>query len=214
MGRRRIIVADDHLIVLAGLTSLLQSDKRYSVVATASNGAEALAKILEARPGIAVLDINMPELTGVEVLEKLADRVPETKIVLLTASVQDAQIASAVRAGVCGLLLKQSAADELLLCLDEVWSGSKWLPPELVEPALARVTAREGEVAILDAALTAREREIVDLVAKGLPNKVISRQTGISEGTVKIHLHNIYGKLGVSNRTELATMASRTEGGG
>jgi two-component system nitrate/nitrite response regulator NarL len=207
---RRVVVADDHPIVLAGVLTLLKAARAYQVVATASNGADALAQINRLAPDLAVLDINMPEKSGIDVLRELQSaEEPTTRVVLLTASVQDAQIASAVACGTWGIIRKDAAADELVSCLDQVSAGERWLPDGMVAPALERELARQSESAKYASILTPREQEVAALVADGLSNKHISRRTGIAEGTVKIHLHNIYQKLNVANRTALATVAQR-----
>jgi DNA-binding NarL/FixJ family response regulator len=204
--RSRVILADDHPIMLAGVHGLLNAAGTYAVVATASNGAGAMERIRELRPDLAILDINMPELTGLEVLQIVEREEITTRVVLLTASVQDDQIATAVATGAWGIVLKDAAGDQLVGCLDHVASGRRWLPEEVIGPALERASARQSENAKYNDLLTAREREIAILVARGLSNKHISRQTGITEGTVKIHLHNIYQKLNVINRTTLAAV--------
>jgi DNA-binding NarL/FixJ family response regulator len=205
----RLVLADDHPVVLAGLHGLLKGAGLFEVLTIASNGAAALESIRELVPEIAVLDITMPEMTGIDVLRAVEAEQLATRVVLLTASVKDEQIASAVRHGVWGIVLKDAAADELITCLHQVAAGRRWLPTEIVDAALQRDDARQAENAKYDAVLTSREREIAILVARGMPNKVISRETGISEGTVKIHLHNVYQKLNVANRTALATIAQR-----
>jgi DNA-binding NarL/FixJ family response regulator len=156
----------------------------------------------------------MPGMTGLEVLEALEDEGLRTRVVLLTASATDSQIASAVGRGAWGIMLKESAGDDLLGCLRGVLAGERYLPPELVSPALAREAERQAATERVEDLLTAREREIATLVAEGLSNKQIARQVNISVGTVKIHLHNAYQKLGIPNRTALATWAARHWGTG
>lgn len=208
-GRARVVLADDHPVVLAGVHGLLTASGAFEVVANLANGEAALSHIRDLAPQIAVLDINMPRLTGLDVLRAVRDEGLSTRIVLLTASVDDEQILHAVNNGAWGVVLKDAAGDELVECLTEVAAGRRWLPADIIAPALRRQEER-GEVdEKIDAALTAREREIAGLVARGLSNKHISRTTGIAEGTVKIHLHNIYQKLNLANRTALATFAQR-----
>jgi DNA-binding NarL/FixJ family response regulator len=208
----RLVLADDHPVVLSGLKALLNLRSQTEIVAIANNGASALALIRSHEPDLAVLDINMPMMTGVDVLENIESDGLATRVILLTASASDAYIERAVRAGVWGLMLKDTAADELLECMDKVLGGERWLPPDLIGPALEREARRRIDKSALNALLTAREQELVHLVAEGLANKLIARRVNISEGTVKIHLHNVYQKLGVSNRTALATLVHKSLG--
>jgi two-component system, NarL family, nitrate/nitrite response regulator NarL len=208
----RVVLADDHPIVLGGLRAVLQAEPGIEIVAAAPDGASALAMIRAHEPSIAVLDINMPQLTGLEVLEALEAEGLSTRVVLLTGSASDEQIATAVERGAWGLLLKESALGTLITCLRAVASGQRWLPEELVAPAVRRAAERRARDVPLERVLTAREYQIARLVAQGLSNKHISRQLSISEGTVKIHLHNMYEKLGSANRTSLAMLVQNAQG--
>ena len=167
--------------------------------------------IQELEPDIALLDINMPKLSGLDVLEALEECGLATKTVLLTAMATDSQVTKAVLHGAWGIMLKDSAADALLECLEAVSSGKRWLPHELIDPALRRDADRRESRGQLSETLTPREQEIAMFVAEGLSNKQIGKKIGISDGTVKIHLHNIYKKLDVTNRTGLATLVQRTQ---
>lgn len=203
---RRIVLADDHPIVLSGVRGLVEASGQFEIVAQCSNGLEAYAKIRELRPDIALLDVSMPKLDGIGVVEKLSAEGNATPVVLLTASASDDQISRAVERGARGLLLKDTAPDLLIQCLETVSAGGVWLPGSVIEPALQRSAGRQQAARRLDEALTTREREIALLVAEGLANKEISRKLNISEGTVKIHLHNIFQKLEVNNRTALTAL--------
>ncbi len=206
----RVVLADDHPIVLSGLRMLIGLRPGIEIVATACDGAVALEHIRAIEPELAVLDINMPEMTGVDVLERVEGDGLATRVILLTASATDSYIERAVRGGAWGLMLKDAAAETLLDCIEKVLAGERWLPTELVDAALAREVQRRTNRSHIENALTTREHELVRLVAEGLANKQIARKINISEGTVKIHLHNIYQKLGVSNRTALTTLAHRS----
>ena len=203
----RVVLADDHPLVLGGLRALLQAEPGVEIVAEAPDGATALAMIRAHEPNLAVLDINMPQLTGLDVLEALEADGLSTRVVLLTGSVSDEQIATAVERGAWGLVLKENAIGTLIECLEAVSSGQRWLPQELVAPAVRRATERRKNDGQLERVLTVREYEIARLVAEGLSNKHICRQLNISEGTVKVHLHNMYQKLEIPNRTSLAMLA-------
>ena len=208
----RVVLADDHPIVLGGLRALLQAEAGVEIVAAAPDGATALAAIRAHEPSMAVLDINMPQLTGLEVLEALEADGPATRVVLLTGSATDEQIATAVVRGAWGFLLKEHALDTLMECLRTVAAGQRWLPEEVVAPAIRRATERREKDVQLARVLTAREYEIAGLVAQGLSNKHIARRLTISEGTVKIHLHNTFEKLGGANRTSLAVRMRNAQG--
>jgi len=208
----RVVLADDHPIVLGGLRAVLQAEPGIEIVAAAPDGASALAMIRAHEPSIAVLDINMPQLTGLDVLEALEAEGLATRVVLLTGSASDEQIATAVERGAWGLLLKESALGTLITCLRAVASGQRWLTEELVAPAGRRGAEQRERDVPLERVLTAREYQIARLIAQGLSNKHISRQLSISEGTVKIHLHNVYEKLGSANRTSLAMLVQNAQG--
>src|SRR4051812_6353499 len=154
----------------------------------------------------------MPQLTGLDVLEAIEGDGVATRAVLLTGTASDEQIATGVERGAWGLLLKEHALDTLIACLRAVASGQRWLPEELVAPAVRRTTERRETDVQLERVLTAREYEIAGLVAQGLSNKHIARALDITEGTVKIHLHNTFEKLGGANRTSLAVLMQDTQG--
>src|SRR5215207_8789981 len=208
----RVVLADDHPIVLRGLRAVLPAEPGIEIVAAAPDGATALAMIRAHEPSIAVLDINMPQLTGLEVLDALEAEGLSTRVVLLTGSASDEQIATAVERGAWGLLLKESALGTLITCLQAVASGQRWLPEELVASAVRRAAERRARDVPLERVLTVREYEIARLIAQGLSNKHIARALIISEGTVKIHLHNMYEKLGSANRTSLAMLVQNAQG--
>ena len=210
----RIVLADDHPLVLSGLQALLQPEPSVEIVAAAQDGATALDMIRTHEPDIAVLDISMPQLTGLGVLEAIEADGLSTRVVILTASASDEQIATAVERVAWGLLLKVNALGTLLECLETVLSGQRWLPQELVAPALRRATEQRKKDVRLEGVLTGREYEIARLVAEGLSNKHICRQLTISEGTVKVHLHKVYQKLEISNRTSLAVLMRNSQAPG
>jgi two-component system nitrate/nitrite response regulator NarL len=193
----RVIIADDHPVVLAGLVALLRQINKLQVVAACSEGKSALKEILEMQPDIACLDIMMPGLTGIEIVQAARRAGSITQFVFLTGSASRDEFAAALECGVAAIFHKDSASDELLEWFEacQFQHGKMAAGPQSDEGGRARN-------------LTAREREIAMLTARGLSNKHIARAANISEGTVKIHLYNIYQKLGISNRTELANYAS------
>jgi two-component system, NarL family, nitrate/nitrite response regulator NarL len=202
-----IIVADDHPVVLRGLVTLLNEDKTFKIVASCTNGSEAIDAIRSLKPDIALLDLIMPDLHGLQVLKAAGSENLTTRIIFLAASPSDKEVVDATAGGAYGIILKESAPDSLISCLHAVAAGEKWLPATLVDGALARTLENHAQIAKVGQLLTRREIEVMLKVAEGLPNKEVGSQLNISEGTVKIHLHSIYNKVGVSNRTSLANFA-------
>jgi DNA-binding NarL/FixJ family response regulator len=202
-----IVVADDHPIVLGGLVTLLKQDKSLHLAATCADGQEALDAIRTLKPDLALLDFNMPRLNGLQVLEALiAERLP-TRVCFLAASLSDKEIVTVADRGAFGIILKESAPDTLITALHAIAAGQKWLSGALVNGASARLREIQAEITSVSDALSPREIEIMLKVAEGLSNKEVGRQLKISEGTVKMHLHSIYQKIDVSNRTSLANFA-------
>jgi two-component system, NarL family, nitrate/nitrite response regulator NarL len=192
---------------LGGLVTLLKQDKSLRLVATCANGQEAIDAIRTLRPDLALLDFNMPKLNGLQVLEALiADKLP-TRVCFLAASLSDKEIVAVADRGAFGIILKESAADTLITALHAIAAGQKWLSGALVNGANERLRKLQAEVTSVSDALSPREIEIMLRVAEGLSNKEVGRQLNISEGTVKMHLHSIYQKIDVSNRTSLANFA-------
>lgn len=201
-----LVLADDHPIVLTGLEQLLTLERDFVVLAKCSNGEQAVQAVRDHRPDILVLDLQMPKMDGLQTLKELQGKSPPTRTVILTASLGDQDVLEAVRLGARGVVLKDMAPDLLVQCIRTVYAGGRWLERGAVTQALDRLMA--GEAAGQGAApLTPRELEIVRMVAKGLRNKEIGRQLAITEGTVKIHLHNIYQKLEVDSRIGLTLYA-------
>lgn len=198
-----VVVADDHPLMLEAVAGLFQPPA-FEVVARCQDGARARAAILEHRPTLAVLDVHMPHATGLELLaEARAEHWP-TRILLLTAGLEPEPIVAAIRMKVDGLILKGAAGDVLVRAAQAVAAGTQWIDKEAMEQVIGLLA--EGPPAET-ASLTPRETDVVRLVAQGRRNKEIARDLGISEGTVKMHLHNLYEKLSVSSRTELAILA-------
>jgi DNA-binding NarL/FixJ family response regulator len=204
--RITVVLADDHPLVLRGLQDLLAAHAHLDIIAVCRDGGAALTAVRERRPDILVADVNMPVLSGLHILDAVISEKLPTRVVFLTASLPDHDIFDAVTRGIHGIVLKDSAPDVLLDCIEGVAAGKRWLLSEHVGPAMEREVARRDDGRRLFASLTSREREIAELAAEGLSNKQIARGLGILEGTAKIHLHNIYQKLGISNRTVLTAM--------
>jgi DNA-binding NarL/FixJ family response regulator len=202
-----LVIADDHPIVLDGLDQLFRLEPDLRVVARCRGGDEALRAVRAHRPQVLVLDVRMPGMGGLEVLAALAEERSPTRVVLLAAALDDRQLATAVRLGACGIVLKEMAPQLLLEAVREVAAGGQWLERGTLGRALRAVLGRQATDP--PAALTPRELEIVRMAASGLRNRGIAQRLCISEGTVKIHLHNIYEKLGVGGRVELTLRAQQ-----
>ncbi len=205
---KSVLICDDHPLILRGLATLLAGDDQLEVVATPRDGNEALAAVRELCPDLALLDVSMPGIDGIGVLKILNEERWPTRVVLLTASIGDDQLLEAISAGVAGVILKESASETLLHCLRIVSQGGRWLPPELIQPAISRRAMTRRQSSPFEG-LTKREREVAQRIAEGNSNRDVAAALGMSEGTVKIHLHNIYAKLEIDNRTALAIIYAR-----
>jgi two-component system nitrate/nitrite response regulator NarL len=209
MKRIRVVLADDHVIVLDGLEQLFRLEPEFEVVARSTTADAALKAVEEHRPDILVLDLVMPGHDGMWVLRELSELNLPTRTVLLTAHVEENRLVEAIRLGVWGIVLKEMAPRMLMECVRKVHAGEKWLEQQSVTRAMERVQKRESEIDRLTRLLTPRELEIVRLASEGLRNKEIGERLSITEGTVKIHLHNIYEKLGVTGRSQLILYATK-----
>jgi len=203
----RLVLADDHPIVLDGLEQLFRSSRDFAVVGRCRDGEETLRALRLHRPDVLILDIRMPRCDGLQLLRMLQQEDLPTRVVLLTADLEEAQLLEALQLGVGGVVLKEVAPRLLVDAVREVHAGGRWLDKGVAHRALEKLLRQGSESRKTDPPLTPRESEIVRMVARGLRNRTIAEQLTISEGTVKIHLHNIYEKLAVSGRGELAFYA-------
>lgn len=204
----RVLIADDHTIFRDGLRKLLEAEDDMVVVGEARTGPECLALTQKLKPDVVLLDLKMPEKDGLAVLAELTAEKVAAKAVVLTASEDERDFVEAVRRGARGVVLKQAATDVLLEGIRKVHRGEVWLDQRVTAQVMKAVAeappaaARRGKPL-----LSEREREVVGLVTQGFRNKEIAEKLCISEQTVKNHLHNIFDKLGVSDRLELALYA-------
>jgi two-component system, NarL family, nitrate/nitrite response regulator NarL len=198
-----LVVADDYPIVLTGLTDLFRSVDEFDVLAAAEDGEEALAAVRRHLPDVAVLDIRMPHHTGLEVARTILDEGLPTKIVLLTAEIRDEESLEAIRLGVHGVILKEMATRLLVECVRKVHAGGRWVEQESLRRAVESLLRRPAIPAPGATILSPTEHRIAELVAGGARNKEIADRLTVSESTVKSHLHNIYGKLQITSRSEL-----------
>lgn len=197
----RILLSDDHPMIASALDMLLRGTD-YEIVGRARNGTETLDLLDQHKPDILLLDVNMPGKSGIEVLRKLRRERKPQSVILLTAGMDDSQLMGAAELEPNGIVLKTSDPALILECMDNVRDGRRWVDPEVEERIMTvRMRAKSGP------SLTARERELVELVSKGMRNRDIANELGVTEGTVKVYLHGIFDKFGVENRTELAMRA-------
>lgn len=207
----RIVIADDHPIFRDGLRRLLELERDFRVVGEASDGAQAIELVGKLQPDILLLDLAMPNLPGLEALAELARGAAPVRTIMLTAAIERTQIVEALQLGARGIVLKDSATQLLMKAVRSVMAGQYWLGRESVSDlvaALRDLMPRGGEgVTQKRFGLTPRELEVVSVIVAGYTNKDIAQKFAISEQTVKHHLTNIFDKLGVSNRLELALYA-------
>jgi len=201
-----LVIADGHPIVLRGLLNLLGSAGDFNVVATCSSGTECIRAIRQLRPQLALVDMAMPGLDGVEILGLVTSEQLPTRIVLLCASAEEYDLRHAAVRGAQGILFKNSTPDLLRQGLREVAFGRKWLPHTFVSGALGPQREQQNHAAAVPN-LTDREQAVMLLASEGQSNKQIARHLGVVEGTIKMHLHNVYQKTAISNRTGLAALA-------
>ena len=201
----RLLIADDHAVVRQGLRTFLELQEGIEVVAEADDGEEAVTAAERTKPDVVLLDLVMPRLGGVEAIRRIRDVSPESRVIVLTSFFDDAKLFPAVRAGAAGYLLKDVQPQELVRAIKIVHAGNALLAPAVTSRVLDEFAERARSADLL----TAREREVLALIAQGMPNKVIARTLGVSEKTVKSHVSNILGKLGLTDRTQAALYAVR-----
>jgi len=203
----RILLADDHPIVLDGLEALFRLEPDIEVVGRCLAGDEVLPAVKRHKPDLLLLDIRMPRMDGMEVLRALHHERLATRVVLLAAAFEDDQVVEALRLGARGMVLKELAPPLLIDCVRRVHAGGQWIEQQASGRALETLVRRDAAEKEVARDLTPREIELVRLAASGLRNREMSRRLEISEGTVKMHLHNVYRKLKLENRVALANYA-------
>jgi two-component system, NarL family, nitrate/nitrite response regulator NarL len=198
----RLVVADDHPIVLDGLEQLLSLEKDCEVVARARNGDEALQAVRQFQPDVLVLDLLMPGTDGLSVLEEMRREALPTRVVILSAMNSD-DLFEAVRLGARGVVLKDMAPRLLMQCVRTVHAGGKWLEKGVATSAVDKLLEREAGIKAVAETLTPRELQVARMIARGVPSKTVASRLAISEGTAKLHLHHVYEKLKVEGRVGL-----------
>jgi two-component system nitrate/nitrite response regulator NarL len=208
----RVAIADDHPILREGLRRLLEDDGGFEVVGQASDGQEAVLLAREARPDVLLLDLAMPRASGLDALRELSASGGGPKVLLLTVAIDDAQVVEALELGARGVVLKEAATELLFKAIRSVVAGQYWVGRDTVTDIVRHLRERAAAIARRRPSpaerLTAREREIVAAVAAGDSNRQIAARLGLAEDTVKHHITNIFDKLGVSNRAEMAAYAA------
>jgi DNA-binding NarL/FixJ family response regulator len=194
----RVLTVDDHQLLREGIAAVLESQEDMTLVAQAGNGREAVESFRRLRPDVTLMDLRMPDMSGIEAITAIRGEFPDARIIVLTTYAGDAQAAAALKAGAAGYLLKNLVRKELLETIRAVHSGKRRIPPEI---------ATEIAEHVADDALTGREIEVLRGVASGKSNKLIAAELDISEGTVKTHMKSILPKLDASDRTHAVMIA-------
>lgn len=205
-----IVLADDHPIVRRGLRAVLEAEKSFTLLGEVGDGLEAVRVVESLQPDILIADLMMPSLTGLEVTRQLKQRVPATKIIVLSMHATESYVLEALRNGADGYVLKDAAADELVMAIQAVLAGRRYLSSQLSERAIESYIQKAASTTEDSyASLTTREREVLQLAAEGLTNVEIAERLFISARTAETHRANLMKKLHLSNHTELIRYAIR-----
>jgi NarL family two-component system response regulator LiaR len=204
----RILIADDHPIVRKGLAALIETQPDLELLGEAEDGAEAVEKMLAMRPDVTLLDLVMPRLDGIQAIREIMRQLPKSRILILTSFTEDEKVFPAIKAGAFGYLLKDSSPQDLLKAIRDVYRGQVSLHPTIALKVVRELN-QGSDLPPTQEPLTARELEVLTLLAKGLSNEEIAARLVISERTVGTHVSNILSKLHLANRTQAALYALR-----
>jgi NarL family two-component system response regulator LiaR len=204
----RVLVVDDHAIVRKGICALLATESRIDVVGEASDGREAVDLARSLQPDVILMDLVMPGMDGLEAIQQINDRQPETRILVLTSFSSVDRVLPAIRAGALGYLLKDSGPQELVRAIDQVYGGNSSLHPAIARKLLEEISQPSGQGGEGES-LTDREVTVLKLVAQGYSNRDIADELTVSEATVRTHVSHILAKLELSSRTQAALYALR-----
>lgn len=200
----RVLIVDDHAVVRQGLRMFLALDENLDVVGEAENGREAVRLARQLNPDVVLMDLLMPVMDGIAAIEAIRETLPETEVLALTSALEDELIYKAIRVGAMGYLLKDTQGNELCSAIKAAAAGQVQLSPDAMQRLMGHVSIATGSDD-----LTAREREVLRLIATGMTNRQIGLELGITEKTVKAHVSSILSKLNVASRTEAALLAMR-----
>ena len=201
----RVLIVDDHPVVREGLVASFEDDAEIEVTGTAGSASEAIAAAGRVRPDVVLLDLELPDMNGVEAISRIAAAAPKTRVIVLTAYDTDERVLGAIRAGARGYLLKGVTGDEIARAIRAVRAGGSHLTPRIAEKVLTQVRSPRGGAG----AITPRQREVLRLVADGLSSKQIATRLTITERTVKFHVASILNKLGADTRAQAVAEAAR-----
>lgn len=204
----RVLIADDHAVVREGLRTLINTEPGMTVIGEAQDGNQAVAQCLALQPDVLLLDMVMPHKSGLEVIEAVRQENPETRILVLTSFAGDDVVFPAIKSGALGYLLKNSSPKRLLYAIQEVFRGEPSMSPAIAKKLMLEMRT-PSELPLTEDPLTAREVDVLRLLAQGLTNQEIAERLFIGEGTVRTHVSNILSKLHLANRTQAALFALR-----
>jgi len=204
----RVLIADDHAVVRQGLRTFLELQDDIEVVGDVAEGSAAVELTLDRGPDVVLMDLVMPGIGGVDAIRIIREQRPEVRVLVLTSFGEDEQIFPAVSAGAAGYLLKDVEPQELVRAIRAAHEGEALLHPAVAARLMEEFSSGHGPAGV-GSTLTGREREVLELIGRGLPNKLIARELGIAEKTVKTHVSAILSKLGVTDRTQAALYAVR-----
>ncbi len=200
--RIRILVVDDHPLIRSGLAAMIRAEAGFEWVGEAGDGAEAVQQCVSLKPDVVLMDLMLPRMDGIDAAAQVCRQLPLTKVVILTSLVDPKQVQRAIRAGACGFVLKTASAQELVTVIRSAHAGRRLMSPEVTD---AVIKAEQARAPGQD--LTARERQILTLLARGQSNQAIADELAVSVPTVKFHITNILDKLHADNRTEAVLTA-------
>ena len=203
-----VMITDDHSMIREGLKQLLELEGDFKVIAEAADGVECISKLEEVTPDVLLLDINMPNMNGLEVLQKMKEKKIKVKVLVLTIHSEVEYLLKAVDIGVNGYLLKDSESAELKKAINAVANGENYIQPSLIPVLNAKMIDRDKDIVKIES-LTKRELEVLKNLSYGMYNKEIAEKLDISERTVKNHISNIFKKIEVTDRTQAAVFAIR-----
>ena len=210
MTRIRVLVADDHEVVREGTLRMLEREIDIEIVGEAANGGETVRLVQELEPDVVVLDVRMPDVNGIEATKQIKGEHPQVRVLIFTAHDDDRYVFPLLDAGADGYVLKTTGQRDLIKAIRDVYQGQTALHPEIARRVVERLTHKDKYVGEgMVEALTEREMEVLEAVAKGWSNKDVSEALNISPHTVQVHLSNVFGKLGVKTRTEAVLYAIR-----